>query len=103
MKRQRYIPIVRSLTHWEAPNRKTFRCLRKMKQVNHHLIPDSLTFERITQKHKTDTENREFKEFRSEIAREFGSTTGKLKKKHLNRQNEKAKFDHDMECENGTF
>lgn len=81
-KKQLYTPIVRGLKHFEAPNRKTFRALQKMKRSGKL---DDTTFERITQTTYTNPE-REFKEFRSELARNWGSKTGKLKKKHINKQ-----------------
>lgn len=41
---------------------------------------------RVQQTPKVDQSKSDFSQYRSDLARSFGSKTGKLKKKHLNRQ-----------------
>jgi hypothetical protein len=82
-KKQIYTPIIRELKHWEAPNRKTFRQLKKLKQIGKL---EDVTFERITQTQYTDSNKRDFKQFRRELALEHGSETGQRKKKHIHRE-----------------
>jgi arginyl-tRNA--protein-N-Asp/Glu arginylyltransferase len=77
-KKQQYIPTLQpgTVDTFLAPNRKTRRVLKKLgkKMIEVNVVTQA------------ESKNKEFKLFRKELARKHGSTTGELKKKHLNRE-----------------
>lgn len=89
-KKQTVLTIIGLDGKFVAPNRKTATKLELIKQKD--LVDDSIPADkkfdyiRLTQVPVINTTGAEFASFRKELALKHGSKTGKLKKKHLNRE-----------------
>ena len=89
-KKQTVLTIINGQGKFVAPNRKTAQKLELLKQKDlaDVSIPADKKFDyvRLVQVPVTNTTGAEFASFRKELALKHGSKTGKLKKKHLNRE-----------------
>lgn len=78
-KKQTNNPLVKrdadNLPYFVSPNRKTYRVFKAQ----------GLDTERVSGPRRENPTRAEFRVYREELAREFGSTTGTLKKKHIRR------------------
>lgn len=89
-KKQNVLTIISKDGKFLAPNRKTarkFKVIRQRDLKNKELDPDKeFKYERIEQTPKLNVKGSEFAKYRKELAVQHGSQTGKLKKKHLARE-----------------
>jgi hypothetical protein len=78
-KKQTNNPLVKKdkdgLPYFVSPNRRTYR----------QFLAQGLETERVCGERRVNAGTREFKRHRKELAFQYGSKTGKLKKKHFNR------------------
>lgn len=77
-KKQKVITIIDNAGKFIAPNRATHRKFKS--KVLEHI--------RLNQVPAKNESGAEFAQFRKDIAVKHGSKTGKLKKKHINRERE---------------
>lgn len=80
-KKQQNNPLVKrdenNLPYFVSPNRRTYR----------QFLSQGLETERVgAQPAQADANDKELKAFMKELARKHGSQTGKLKKKHINKE-----------------
>jgi hypothetical protein len=91
-KKQQVITIIGLDGKFVAPNRKTnfkFEKLVEQDKKNKELDPEKeFKFVRLPQTPKRNETKSELSQFKKDLARKHGSKTGKLKKKHLRRENE---------------
>lgn len=88
-KKQSVLTIISANGKFLAPNRATARKFEALKEAdakNMEIEPEKkFDYFRLAQTPKTSPKA-EFKEFRRDLAKEHGSKTGQLKKKHLARE-----------------
>lgn len=88
-KKQTVLTIISGDGKFLAPNRKTARKLEllKLADAENDTIEADKKFDyvRLNQTPRTNVKKSEYAAYRKELAFANGSTTGKLKKKHLNR------------------
>lgn len=89
-KKQTVLTIISGDGKFVAPNRKTARKFELLKQAdleNVTIEPEKkFNYYRLEQTPKTNVKKSEYQSYRKDLALSNGSKTGKLKKKHLNRE-----------------
>lgn len=75
-KKQTYNPLINEDSDFVSPNRRTYK----------QLLAGGLKTERVGATPVTNPTKAEFSVFKKDVARNYGSQTGKLKKKHIFRE-----------------